>query len=472
MELEIKMELDFVIPVMTREPAVSWLPFYCKLGDELKRRGYSVGFITVTRFGDRGLAASGHLFFNLFDMIRELRDQGAISCSEAEAARLEETYHLGGMRNFYHCEKVYHYKKDAQLRREMIECLRVAEEFTRRHRVKCFLLFNGGELIRRSLYVVARSQNIPTIWASRSPMPGRMALSSTELDLFDTLEVKPYEILEPEAIRQAEQYIKDFRSRKQMSIRKAYRLRLWVSPFSAINLLKGVYRRYTVNEGREPLPLFAQDYLLLRRKLKKLFYPLLMRRPQEGEKFVFFPLHLVREAQLAVRAPHCYQQEYIVELVSRFLPAGYKLYVKEHPNHLGELPWGALRRIARLDNVCLLDSEVNSHHLIEKCAAVVTINSTAGYEAILYQKPVVVLGKPFYSGLGLTLDARDFFDLPQAIQQALQMKELDYKKVVAFVHAVLEQSYPGIPGDAADQNVALFCDSVLAFAVKRGRIRT
>jgi capsule polysaccharide modification protein KpsS len=210
--------------------------------------------------------------------------------------------------------------------------------------------------------------------------------------------------------------------------------------------------------------------LILQMKLKKLFYDITLPKGSDrDEKYFFFPLHFPRESQLTVRAPHCQKQEDIVDMVARSLPYTYKLYVKEHPNHIGDVPLKAIRQIARMKDVVLLHPEAHSHRLIQKSSGVVVINSTVGFESILYQKPVVVLGRPFYSRLGLTIDVPDYFYIPEALRKALRQEEIPYEKVVAFVSSMLEAHNKGVYGDSSQQNIKAVADSVLAYL---GEIRS
>lgn len=51
------------------------------------------------------------------------------------------------------------------------------------------------------------------------------------------------------------------------------------------------------------------------------------------------------------------------------------------------------------------ENEFDTYSLIEQCDAAVTLNSQAGLEAAIRNRPVVVCGDAFYGGLGFTLEA-------------------------------------------------------------------
>ena len=43
------------------------------------------------------------------------------------------------------------------------------------------------------------------------------------------------------------------------------------------------------------------------------------------------------------------------------------------------------------------------------------ISSTVGLEALLYEKPVLTLGQPFYPGYGVTLDVDSFAEIRETV---------------------------------------------------------
>ena len=72
--------------------------------------------------------------------------------------------------------------------------------------------------------------------------------------------------------------------------------------------------------------------------------------------------------------------------------------MKEHPSDHGRIDYsGAFRAFPDV----VFTKLMNTQELIEKSAAVVTVNSTVGIEAMLHLKPVITLGDAFYAVPGL-----------------------------------------------------------------------
>jgi hypothetical protein len=171
---------------------------------------------------------------------------------------------------------------------------------------------------------------------------------------------------------------------------------------------------------------------------------------------VFFPIHAGFDAQISIRAPQWENQLALVEHVASSLPYGYELAVKEHPFEVGALPLGPLRRLLdRHPEIRLLDPSIHAHVALRRCAAVVTVNSTTGFEALFFRRPVVTFGHGPYRGLGLTRDVHDPFDTPQLVLDALTQappSEQDAARLVVFL---LRHSFPGtsLAYDVGPENI-------------------
>ena len=62
------------------------------------------------------------------------------------------------------------------------------------------------------------------------------------------------------------------------------------------------------------------------------------------------------------------------------------------------------------------------NNILKKAAAVITINSGVGVEALAEHKPVITLGQAFYNVPGLVYHSKQLDDLPLLIRRALTEK--------------------------------------------------
>jgi len=177
---------------------------------------------------------------------------------------------------------------------------------------------------------------------------------------------------------------------------------------------------------------------IIRSKISKLYYS----KPKK-EKYIFFPLHVEWDSPIIVWNPRFIHQERLVELISKNLPAGYKLYVKSHPNDIGGNTLSQLKTIKNLPNVKLLNPSENSHDLIKNSRAVTVIAGTVGWEALLYGKPVIVFGSTYYKNIGSTYNVNNLSKINERIREALKNGKKDKQKLHRFVNAYMENVYPG-----------------------------
>lgn len=117
----------------------------------------------------------------------------------------------------------------------------------------------------------------------------------------------------------------------------------------------------------------------------------------EGERYVYFPLHLQPELTTAAQGGLYADQLLAVEALSAWMPKGCAIYLKENPKQT-EKQRGPhfYQRLRALPNVRLLGRQESSPDLIRNCVGVATITGTAGWEALFYGKPVLVFGAAWY----------------------------------------------------------------------------
>jgi len=125
-----------------------------------------------------------------------------------------------------------------------------------------------------------------------------------------------------------------------------------------------------------------------------------------SKKYIFYALHFDPEASIMSRTILS-NQLIIIKQLSEALPAGWILYVKEHPiqfeaYHPGR--WFYLismdkyrtvdfyNEISKFDNVCILNNKINSREVIESATAIATINGTIALEAMSYNAPLILFG--------------------------------------------------------------------------------
>jgi len=226
-----------------------------------------------------------------------------------------------------------------------------------------------------------------------------------------------------------------------------------------------------------PSPFFFLNLYLMRffNKNRSGYY---QRRFDSTQKYFYFPLHEVYDSAVLINHYKFFKQDEIIKNISKALPEGYVLYVKEHPVVDGTVPLKWYKELFKLRNVVMLPSVTNSYDIVKSSAGIITISSTVGYEALQYQKPVVVLGDPFYNIDDLTIKVKDpnnINELKAKIGGMLN-KRIDMNKVYRLVNAVIKSHYDGayfIDGyniNMSKENIQKIVDSTIAECEYTGEI--
>ena len=157
---------------------------------------------------------------------------------------------------------------------------------------------------------------------------------------------------------------------------------------------------------------------------QKLFKPnKYFQAPIDGEKYLYMPLHLIPESTTFVKAPYYVNELNVIEQVSKSLPIGLTVYVKEHQSMLGERPISFYKSVAKLHNVKMVQFNYykDPNPWLDKAVGVITITGTGAYEAALLGKKSLIFGNVC-------------FDVIDSINKITSMQQLpEYLKTLGNV---------------------------------------
>jgi hypothetical protein len=311
---------------------------------------------------------------------------------------------------------------------------------------------DGGHLAKRTAFLRAGARGIPMWFIYVAPLPHRLLALDNPLN---RLSADEFAATEPtgEEREYATRFLADIRS---STFQLATPRDLSFKPQRVARFAKLLTEAYVSRQpgagSLDPL-YFARAYVRQRatRAALRSAYTQIGDRP-----FVFFPIHAGFDAQISIRAHQWENQLALIEHIAASLPYGYELAVKEHPFEVGALPLAPLRRLlARRPEVKLLDPSIHAHAILPRCSGVATVNSTTGYEALFFRKPVVTFGHGPYRGLGLTRDVVDVFQTPEVLLAALEEPPPSEEDATRLVTFVLRHSYDGtsLAYDVGPENI-------------------
>jgi len=168
-----------------------------------------------------------------------------------------------------------------------------------------------------------------------------------------------------------------------------------------------------------------------------------------NDTYFLFPIHMQPEASTLVLAKYYVDQLTTIINISKTLPMGVYLYVKEHKSALGERFLDFYKVLKKHPNIKLISHDENTFDLIRHSKGIITLSSTVGWEALFYKKPVLVFGDVFYNGTGLTKKVSSFDALSKEIvliinqEKKYYLEVSDYEKKLAYFYdCLLKNSYP------------------------------
>ncbi|MBM4134047.1 MAG: hypothetical protein FJ245_09795 [Nitrospira sp.] len=325
-----------------------------------------------------------------------------------------------------------------------------------------------------TLYSVFKYNGVLPVLLGQGRMPGRIFIVDNELEQIPGLQETYAEFKSADLTGEDLTAARTFRaSYSGQKIRPSY---YWHGP--SLRALPSLMRfgerikRLALEDDRYFQPRLSET--IRRSILTRVKDPLMRRELRRhafdlpSAPFFYYPLHYEPESAIDVFSAYFRDQVQVLRWVSAALPAGYRLVVKEHPHTiLGTRPLGYYRRLAKIPFVDVVPTSTDSYEILARCAGVITLAGTTGFEALCLGKPVVLFGHAFYQPFEegvfrpLTIDK-----LASLLQRVAESPRVDDNLLDKFLAAVLKTTYPGAfdhTNDAsiAPDNLATICHEII-----------
>ncbi len=334
-----------------------------------------------------------------------------------------------------------------KLFKQAIIYLHICKNYLTEKNIGCIVFLTGRGLFQRSLGMMARKMNIPTLYLCDALIPGDSLHiwdsenhASNDLKNIQIKTLTENEKTELDEFLQNQKNIKcisesPYDSTSFMKKIKSFFVLLYRRLFAADNIFgnKGAFGQAKNEMLRKIRPFFANRYYDT--------------TPSEKlGKYVFLPYQIYYDLLLPLMWTEYTNIEYLTDICAKALPKGYRLVVKEHPHFKGGTPLGELKRISQKRNVVLAPVNANTQQLMKNASAVIVLCSNIGWQALMYHKPVIVLNSTmdknfrfYYDDYGVTYNVKDPAQLSSVIQHALG-SEIDSDKIdEVLYHVILKQ---------------------------------
>ena len=140
------------------------------------------------------------------------------------------------------------------------------------------------------------------------------------------------------------------------------------------------------------------------------------------QNYLFWGFHLTTEATISLRGLPYLTQTSLIESISRVLPYGYFLYVREHPSWRDKNKFEHLKKLSELPNVRVISTDIPTHTVLRNSKGVITYNATTGIEALMHGKPVLSFSPNIYYPLHPAADyCSDLYELGAKLARLVNM---------------------------------------------------
>jgi hypothetical protein len=187
----------------------------------------------------------------------------------------------------------------------------------------------------------------------------------------------------------------------------------------------------------------AADFRRDRTETLKRRYEELAVEPDLTQPFVYVALGMQPERTTNPNGGVFDDQDVMVGMIAAALPAGWHVYVKEHPSQYKYGTWIERGRwpnyydaIVKYPNVSLVPLTTPSFDLIDRARAVATVAGTSSWEALVRGIPTLLFGEAWYKGCDGVHAVRSVADCRQALERIEAGERPDPEAVRLFLHAV------------------------------------
>ncbi|MFO1109719.1 MAG: hypothetical protein U1E61_11090 [Bradyrhizobium sp.] len=204
--------------------------------------------------------------------------------------------------------------------------------------------------------------------------------------------------------------------------------------------------------------------------------------PETAERpFALFLLQKQPESSVdVIGAPFTNQYE-IIQALTRLLPFGWEMWVKEHPNAIGDRSPAYYRDLRRLPGIRLIDPFADTHRLISRAGLTVSISGTACFEAGLLGRPAITIAEMYFGRVLLRNGFNPFQashgDFAAIVDEAAAMTRAQAGSAIEdYLAWNVAQSFPGMISDPANvpsvidpENVRNVADATISFLQRLSR---
>lgn len=202
--------------------------------------------------------------------------------------------------------------------------------------------------------------------------------------------------------------------------------------------------------------LYGKTKAIIKKKRLKRYYQSIAKRPLDlTQPYVFCALHYQPEKTTCPLGDDFDDQVFMIKTLSAALPAGWMLYVKDHPSqyvssytrygeHFRSVEF--YKDISELENVRLVSLDKNTFELIDNSKAVATVTGTSAWEGVIRGVPALVFGHCWFKHCAGVFYAESYDSIKESLKKIMGGYKVNIEEVKKFAKVVEENSFTGLVG--------------------------
>ena len=172
--------------------------------------------------------------------------------------------------------------------------------------------------------------------------------------------------------------------------------------------------------------------------------------PLPTDSYVLYFWQRQPEATIDLWAGLFSNQVALLKNISRCSPHNLKIFVKFHPNGIGELSSSQIMTLSRIPNLYIINYNAESNNLIIKSKAVITVTGTVGFEAAMLNKLVIMFGDMYFDKLSKIVKISSYAELKNllfTIERVCEETVCNKEKDSLLLNQIYSNAFSGIVSD-------------------------
>jgi capsule polysaccharide modification protein KpsS len=322
------------------------------------------------------------------------------------------------------------------------------------HEVADFVLLNIVKIFKKKVFIFGRAFN-DIYYFPTNDYIGPWKTLEDQIKINNKKNIK--KIKNPIIEKQVNQILSNYNSGKiptlvhmekfkdnfiQLKINKLLRILQIFFNVSLFNIKSDYYILKVFRKSFSSL-LIKKNFQNLKKQYKKYF----IYKKNLPRNYIYFLLPFQPENTTIPEGGKFYDVFLVLSLISKNIPKNWKILVKEHPaqyiktrgmyGYIGR-DINYYDRLKCIKKVILFNDNKYKHfYTLDRAKAIATVNGTAGWEALIRQKPSIVFGEAFYSTAPNVIKINKLDDLSSLVKKIDKMKKFDKKKLLILLIVLL-----------------------------------